>query len=99
MPTILGATGVATGIAGLTSLAEKVVGKQPITDFINFYSGAKNTKMKAARKEVEKNKSPLNNNAEEYYEKMDKKCPPGHMYLGKSRGCVKIGGRKNRQKK
>jgi len=51
-----------------------------------------------------KSSSPLNNKKKkkytdvEYYEAMDKKCPPGHMYLGKSRGCVKIGGRKNKQK-
>ena len=50
--------------------------------------------------------SPVNNtkkkknlDAGKYYEEMDKKCPPGHMFLGKSRGCVKIGGRKNKQKK
>ena len=51
-PTILGATGIALGIEKLTRTGKKI---------IDFYSGAKNTKMKAARKEVEKNKSPLKN--------------------------------------
>jgi hypothetical protein len=47
IPTILASTAAATGIAGLTKIGENIA---------NFYSGAKNTKMKAARKLVEKNK-------------------------------------------
>ena len=52
LPIVAKATAGAAGILGLKDLGENIV---------NFYSGAKNTKMKAARKEVEKNKSPLKN--------------------------------------
>ena len=47
MPSIAVSTAAAAGIAGLTKIGENIA---------NFYSGAKNTKMKAARKLVEKNK-------------------------------------------
>jgi hypothetical protein len=48
IPIVAKAAAGAAGILGLKDLGENMV---------NFYSGAKNTKMKAARKKVEKNKS------------------------------------------